>query len=66
MGTDQKPDRAKIAADAREVLESGLVSHEAAREGLSLIAKDLRSKFSFPEDEPCPILQLIRELDAKV
>jgi hypothetical protein len=65
MGTDDKPDRAEIAADARALLASGSVSRDAAREGLSLIVKDLRARFDFPANEPCPIIQLIRELDEK-
>jgi hypothetical protein len=58
-----RPDRLKMATDARALLASGVVSRDNAREGLSLIVKELRAKFVFPENEPCPLIQLIRELD---
>jgi hypothetical protein len=63
METDRSPDRAEIATDARALLTSGLVSREVARECLRLIDNDLRARFVFPDNVPCPLIQLIRELD---
>jgi hypothetical protein len=63
MGTDFRPNRAEIATDARELLASGAVSRDAARDGLVRIVEDLRARLDCHEHEPCPLIQLIRELD---
>jgi hypothetical protein len=56
------PDPARIAEDARVLLEGGDLSTDAAIEGLSAILQELRNVYGMSEDALAPIADLIRKL----